>query len=1143
MKLRTKLIIGYVMFMIIILALGGYSFAQMGGLKQDLDHFYRDSFRKVELALAARDDANAIARDLVTELLNPDKADQTGREVLDKVDGYKERINRWLEELTRKAAKAEEKQMVEAALHEWGRYDQFVIDAIRLSMENEYEQANQLRNEYGLDYQNYLLNSLGDLARYHEAIMEDQVTAATGTYEAALTWTAAIMLFGIVVTAVVTLWVIPSVTRNLNTMSVMMRSLARGRMRVIQKLEPHTNDEIGEVIHVFKQMAEDIERRKRSEEQFRLVQEEQAWMDANIARVTELLHGATTLDQVGETFVSEFVPTLGAQYGALYIRDDLKNPDWLHLCGAYAANGSLQAETGFRVGEGLVGQCAHDEKPIYIHDLKNSSLRIQSGICDTAPVELVVYPIIFEATVIAVLELASVSPLSNKEQQLLEQLADKLGVIIHSISGRLRVEELLRESQTLTEELQCQSEELLTQQEEMRRSNEHLESRTEALKRSEEMLQRQQEELEHYNTELIAKTRALEEQMLATQEKNEELEGARKELERQALRLALASKYKSEFLANMSHELRTPLNSLLVLSQLLSENKEGNLQQKQIEYARTIHMSGSDLLKMIDEILDLSKVDAGQMQLNYEKVHLSELTAYIRDSFSEIASQKGLRLEVHMDENVRDSLVTDGHRVMQIIRNLMSNAVKFTNRGSVAFHIGMAAEEEIPSHIRKEGMPFFALRVKDTGIGIPEEKQDLIFEAFQQLDGTTSRKYGGAGLGLSISRELARLLGGTLTVESKEKEGSTFTFYLPVQATKQPEAMEGSVRLIEQWNEKAMASAAAELSAAAGSSPEERPSVAYPDEEQEDDEPAASPDRTWKKPHREWDNAVMHEAAAAEEQKQKRERVWPLERKKLLIVEDDGPQRQSLIALIEGADVEVHAVSTGTEALKSLADTKYDGLVLDLLLPDMNGFELLDSMGAHAELSKVPVIVYTGKLLDKKEELELKKRARSIIIKDVKSPERLLQETMLLLNRSGEAEAGTRASGHASNDQLLAGKRILLVDDDVRNVFALSSVLEQYEMDIVYAENGQEAIEALTGDPEHFDLVLMDMMMPEMDGYEAMRLIREMPSFEKLPIIALTAKAMKEDRNKCIEAGASDYVSKPFQTDQLLSLMRVWLYK
>ncbi|PZM66161.1 response regulator, partial [Paenibacillus dendritiformis] len=713
--------------------------------------------------------------------------------------------------------------------------------------------------------------------------------------------------------------------------------------------------------------------------------------------------------------------------------------------------------------------------------------------------------------------------------QLLEQLADQLGVIIHSISGRLRVEELLRESQTLTEELQCQSEELLTQQEEMRRSNEHLEAQTEALKRSEEMLQRQQEELEHYNTELIAKTRALEEQMLATQEKNEELEAARKEMERQALQLALASKYKSEFLANMSHELRTPLNSLLVLSQLLSENKEGNLQQKQIEYARTIHMSGSDLLKMIDEILDLSKVDAGKMHLNYEKVHLSELTAYIRDSFSEIASQKCLRLEVHMDENVPDSLVTDGHRVMQIIRNLMSNAVKFTNRGSVAFHIGMAAEEEIPAHIRKEGMPYFAMRVKDTGIGIPEEKQDLIFEAFQQLDGTTSRKYGGAGLGLSISRELARLLGGTLAVESKEDEGSTFTFYLPVQATKQPEAMEGSARLIEQWNEKAMASAAAE------------PSAAEPGEEPRDDEPAASPDRTWKKSHLEWDNAVMHEVAAAAEQK--RERVCPLERKKLLIVEDDGPQMQSLIALIEGADVEVHAVSTGTEALKSLADTKYDGLVLDLLLPDMNGFELLDSMGAHAELSKVPVIVYTGKLLDKKEELELKKRARSIIIKDVKSPERLLQETMLLLNRSGEEEAGARASGHTSNDQLLAGKRILLVDDDVRNVFALSSVLEQYDMDIVYAENGKEAIEALTGDPEHFDLVLMDMMMPEMDGYEAMRLIREMPAFEKLPIIALTAKAMKEDRNKCIEAGASDYVSKPFQTEQLLSLMRVWLYK
>ena len=1141
MKIRTKLILGFVLFIVIISSLGSVSYVRMSSLKQDLDRFYSDNFRKVELAFNVRDDANNIARGVVTELLNPDYGAPEAQDKIDEELQTREKIMNSLEELDEKMIGPQERQLMDKAKRDWKRFDEYVAQAVNLSEDDRYEEANKLRNKVGLDYQKNLLNSLNDLAHYHETKINEQVLSATKNYENAVSWTVGIMVLGLIITCGVMLWVIPGVMRNLNTMSLMVRSLARGRLRVIRKLKPHTNDEIGEVINVFKQMAEDIEARKLSEEQYRKSQEEEAWVDGNIARVTELLNGATTLNQVGQTFVSEFVPTLGAQYGTLFIRDELKNPKRFQLYGTYAASDDLDADQQFMIGEGLNGQCAADENPIIVRDMKDCSIRIQSGICQSQPIELILYPIKFERRVVGVLELAFLQSMTDLQYRLLEQLATNLGVIIHTSNGRLRVEELLRESQALTEELQCQSEELMTQQEEMRRSNEHLESQTEALKRSEEMLQRQQEELEHYNTELIAKTRALEEQMLTTQEKNEELERTRTTLERQTLQLALSSKYKSEFLANMSHELRTPLNSLLVLSQLLSENKEGNLQDKQVEYARTIHMSGSDLLKMIDEILDLSKIDAGKMKLNFEEVYLGELGSFMHDSFATIAAQKALRFEVNIEDGLPDSFITDGHRVKQVVRNLLGNAFKFTNEGAVKLDIVQASAEELPAHLRETGQIYMALRVTDTGIGIPKDKQALIFEAFQQLDGTTSRKYGGAGLGLSISRELARLLGGRLHVESHEYEGSIFTFYVPLKTAQQAAAEAGTPPLSD---------ASAKQDAAGASALPKGQREAQHAAEQEAGLAASAKKRSSRHGsdskevlHMAWDEAIKQEVAAAHESESSRS--WPFERtRRLLIVEDDGPQRQSLIALIEGVDVSVTAVSTGTEALKQLADRKFDGMVLDLLLPDMTGFELMDRISRNPQLRRVPIIVYTGKLLDAKEETELKKRTQSIIIKDVKSAERLLQETMLLLNRidANDADEDTYGHGHTSNDELLSGKRVLLVDDDVRNVFALSSALEQYDMDIVYAENGREALEAL-GEHADFDLILMDMMMPEMDGYEAMRRIREIPQFEKLPIIALTAKAMKEDRNKCIEAGASDYVSKPFQTEQLLSLMRVWLYK
>ncbi|MNJ32183.1 Sensory/regulatory protein RpfC [compost metagenome] len=923
-------------------------------------------------------------------------------------------------------------------------------------------------------------------------------------------------------------------------------------------------------------------------------------------------------------FINEFTPILGGKVGAVYIRKEAENPDELHLAGAYAKVGELESPAMFKIGEGLIGQVALDRKPLSLKDTPPNYLSVRSALGEAKPSHVLIFPILFEDELLGVVELANLDQFTPLEEQLLSELTINLGVVLNNVNRRLRVEELLRESQALTEELQVQSEELQTQQEELRRSNEAMEKQTAALKRSEELLQRQQEELEHYNTELIAKTRALEEQVQEVKEKNEEIEKTKDELERHASQLAVTSKYKSEFLANMSHELRTPLNSLLILSQLLSENKSNNLTPKQVEYAHTIHMSGTDLLKMIDEILDLSKVDAGKMEVNEEQVDIEELERFVEHNFRPVAESKGIGLRIEVSPEVPERITTDGHRVKQVLRNLLSNAFKFTNEGEVAFLVKAASPDELPSYL-EHNRDYLALTVKDTGIGVPKDKTDLIFEAFQQVDGTTSRKYGGTGLGLSISRGLSALLGGGIALETKEGEGSSFTLYLPKEAgsklfgANREAAATSTAAIGAQMRQGAYALPVPADDPVPVSNPIDDDREAIETEDKvlliiEDDVVFAKillemtrnhgfkglvavqgdeglrlvrqylPDAIildiqlpvmdgWSilnelKSDAKTRHIPVHVISVVDDVKQglmmgaiaylrKPSSREHLERaftyiesytekslKQLLVVEDDEIQQKSIIELIGHDDVAITAVSTGAEALQELRMKHYDCMVLDLMLTDMTGFELLDQIRDDENLNDLPIIIYTGKDLDSKEETRLRKYAESIIIKDVKSPERLLDETTLFLHRveANLPEDKRKILQKLHNkEELFEGKKILLVDDDVRNVFALSSVLEGYRMNVVYAENGREALEVLDEQGD-FDLILMDMMMPEMDGYEAMRRIREKPEFAKLPIIALTAKAMKEDRSKCIEAGASDYVKKPIQTDQLLSLMRVWLY-
>jgi CheY-like chemotaxis protein len=850
-----------------------------------------------------------------------------------------------------------------------------------------------------------------------------------------------------------------------------------------------------------------------------------------------------------------------------------------------------------------------------------------------------VLPILFEGEVKAVIELASFLPFSQIHQVFLDQLTESVGVVLNMITANMRTEELLQQSQNLTQELQSQSQELQAQQEELRRTNVELEAQAKTLKASEEALRDQQEELQQVNEELEEKAALLAEQNRKVEQKNREVEAARAELEEKAQQLALSSKYKSEFLANMSHELRTPLNSLLILAKLLADNKDGNLSPKQVEYAQTILASGTDLLNLINDVLDLSKVEAGKMDINPGDVLLADISNYAERSFGPLAEQKGLELKIDIDTELPPAVYTDGQRLQQVLKNLLSNAFKFTHDGSITLGMRKADKgRRYANPMLNDADVVVAFSVADTGIGIAADKQRLIFEAFQQADGTTSRKYGGTGLGLSISREIARLLGGEIRVESAEGRGSTFTLFLPLRWPGDPDGRGGGTEspvvfgsgagagpaMIEAQRRNEAASALQEdrrryprdpsqagihddrasiqpgdrvvlvvendphfarilldmarekgykvLVAMDGETgldlvQEYRPDAVTLDIDLPGIDGWTVLDRLKHSPETRHIPVHIVSGVGQRQRGLRNGAVNYLEKpiskealdgafdrinnllsdgtKRLLVVEDDETQRQSIIELIGDDDVEIVAVSSAEEAVDRLRETRFDCMVLDLGLHGEDGFELLERVKGTPEMQDLPIIIYTGKDLSPQEETRLRRYAESIIIKDAKSPERLLDETALFLHRVESSlpdEKRRMLEQLHKTDSVFSGKKIMVVDDDVRNIFSLTSVLEQQGMNVIFAENGRDAIELLKAQPD-VDLVLMDVMMPEMDGYETTRAIRGMPEFGSLPIISLTAKAMKGDREKSIAAGASDYITKPVDVDQLLSLMRVWLYR
>ena len=901
------------------------------------------------------------------------------------------------------------------------------------------------------------------------------------------------------------------------------------------------------------------------------------WNTKGENKLYETVRGEKDLVSLSNEVITCLCEYLNCQSGTLYLVDE--GGSRLDIHGTYCLDSSRLIRS-YKIGEGLIGQVARNRKSILLDELQDDHLKVNSALLDLKPRHVYVIPFEFDGHTIGVLELGSLDPLEGKVRAFLDAISEDLGITFNSAIAQQKI-------RTLLEETRQQSEELQQQTEELEQSNEELEEQTQKLKE-------QQEELQVANEEL-------EEQTQVVEQKNQDLETARTDIELKAKQLEISSKYKSEFLANMSHELRTPLNSLLILANDLANNKDQNLDEEQIESAQIIAKSGYDLLNLINEILDLSKIESGKMDLNITEISFQDISNDLLKNFKSNAKEKGIGLEMTLDESLPQSFRSDKQRLEQVLKNLLSNAIKFTEEGKVSMHINA----EIDGSIK--------FIVSDTGIGIPKEKQDIVFEAFQQADGGTSRKYGGTGLGLSISRELVKLLGGKISLESTPNKGSSFTVSLPLilgteQVTETKikpipkkvkitpgneflgypsiedqrdeisdddhvvliiEDDEDFARiLVRQAKEKGFKY----LTAASGEdglllAAQYTPSAIILDLELPGinghmvlNELKGNPDLR---------HIPVHIMSASEKtldpirsgaveflskpvSKSKLDEAFGRmedlinrKMKNLLVIEDNEAQRKSILKLIGNGDVQCFEAGTAKEALQQFSENKIDCIVLDIGLPDISGFELIEKLENNNGGVVPPIIVYTGRELTKEEANALQEHAETVIIKGVKSDERLLDETALFLHRTVRdlpANKKEMITSMYDKETIFIGKKILIVDDDMRNVFALSKVLKEKGLDIVKADNGMTALKALKGD-QSIDMVLMDIMMPEMDGYECMKEIRKMRHLKELPIIALTAKAMKDDRKKCIDAGANDYITKPVDIERLLSLMRIWIKK
>jgi CheY-like chemotaxis protein/CHASE3 domain sensor protein len=951
-------------------------------------------------------------------------------------------------------------------------------------------------------------------------------------------------------------------------------------------------------------------------------QQGQAWLSEGQSQLAETLAGQQSLRAAGRNVLEFMARTLGSTVGALYLREAGGE---LSRVASYGFDGELQSwGKSASPEQSLVAEVAAQRKIMTLDDVPSGYIQVTSGLGQGAPHALLLAPIVNDGEVNGVLELGFTRKLTPRDSELLKAVAGSIGASVQAAGYRQRLQDVLAEAQHLNEALQVQ-------QEELRTTNEELEEQSRALKEAQINLQNQQAELEQTNEQLSGQATQLERQRDVLDERNSALQLTQHELDKRSDDVERASQYKSQFLANMSHELRTPLNSSLILAKLLSENATGNLSTEQVKFADAIYSAGNDLLNLINDILDISKVEAGKMDVDPATCNIKAIAASLEQTFTPLTSSKKLAFSITLEPGLPETIFTDRQRVEQILKNLLSNAVKFTETGAVSLNIAPHALTDEPG---------LAFTVTDSGIGIDADQQEQIFDAFHQADGSTSRRFGGTGLGLSISRTLAAMLGGSIDVASTPGEGSTFTLLLPLSynedAVMEPAAVSPA---------QPAAAASRVQPAAASPLPAPKPRIAAPpmpraelpartrplvsfdddrDSEAEgrrtllviEDEPIFATilyDLAHELGYR---CLVAHEAHEGSEladrfvpdavlldmrlpdgsglavlqrlkdtpatrhipvhvisaedhteaamqlgaigyaikpatREQLKEAFKLIESKltqklkRVLLVEDDPVQREAIVRLIAEPDIEIVAVEYGQEALALLRESVFDCMVIDLTLPDMHGSQLLKRMASEEIRAFPPVIVYTARNLTREEEAQLLRYSRSIIIKGARSPERLLDEVTLFLHK---LETGLTSEHQKmlktarSRDKVFEGRKILVVDDDVRNIFALTSALEQKGAIVEIGRNGLEALEKLATVPG-IDLVLMDIMMPEMDGYTATREIRKQRQFQKLPIIAVTAKAMKDDQARCLEAGANDYLAKPVELERLFSLMRVWLPK
>jgi signal transduction histidine kinase/DNA-binding response OmpR family regulator/HAMP domain-containing protein len=979
-----------------------------------------------------------------------------------------------------------------------------------------------------------------------------------------------------------------NLTTQVRAISEVASAVTKGDLTQMIRVE--AKGEVEELKDTINQMIANLK-------QTTLRNQEQDWLKSNLAKFTQMLQGQKDLNTVTRRILSELAQVVNAQKGMFYILEQDENfkNQKLKLFSAYAFGDEVKASREFAMGEGLVGQCALEKERILLTNVPKTYTKIGSGLGKASPLNVIVLPVLFEKEIKAVIELASFEQFSETHLDFLSQLTESIGIVLNTIEANTRTESLLVQSQSLTDEL--------------RRTNEELQDKA-------HLLVKQKEEVE---------------------DKNREVEEARLSLEEKAEQLQLTSKYKSEFLANMSHELRTPLNSLLILAQQLYENHDGNLNEKQVSYAKTIHSCGDDLIQLINDILDLSKIESGYISTDFVKLQFHEITTFVETTFKHISENKNLKFTIDLDEKLPKSLETDAQRLNQILKNLLSNAFKFTEKGEVNLRIYEANhnwKQHIPS--LEAAQRVVAFEIRDTGIGISKDKQNIIFEAFQQAEGSTSRKYGGTGLGLSISRGLADLLGGSIELNSETGKGSIFTLFLPIdynpavgKREKQSTLKISEYKLAEGNSDVRIQSVPTikvnetkdleALNEIINESGDDRNNIASGDKVVlvvEDDlrfgkimiekahetdlkvviatnfgdvfdlvnkySPIAVtldvklPDASgWRvldlfKNDINFRHIPVHLISGEENRLLAMQRgarsfnLKPLktaalnslfddiiqynERKqrRLMIIEDNELDSSQVAKILDNGDlIDIEIVNTGKEALEKMKQNEYDCIIVDYMLPDIGGLELVTEISSMNKTRMTPVIVYSAKDFSPKEKTQLKQYANRILLKDVNSLDLLLEETVLMLHLDHKdllPKKRKLIENLRAKSDVLTNKKVLVVDDDVRNLFALTTAFERYAIQTITAESGQEAMDILA-EKGDIDIVLMDIMMPEMDGYETTQKIRREHKNTTLPIIAVTAKAMKGDREKCIEAGASDYITKPVKIDQLLSLMRVWLYK